>query len=95
MFVVALHYTDLAGVDAQLEAHRAFLREQYAAGVFLMSGPQVPRTGGLIVAHAPSRAALDAILDRDPFRQAGVATYAITEFTPTMTAAALAAWRVA
>jgi aminoglycoside phosphotransferase (APT) family kinase protein len=29
----------------------------------------------------------------DPFAQAGLATYAVTEFVPTMTAEALSAWR--
>jgi len=94
MFIVALTYTEpLARIDAFLPAHRAFLEEQYARGLFLMSGRKEPRDGGIIIAHAASRAELDAVLRDDPFYQAGVARYDITEFVPTMTAEALAAWR--
>jgi uncharacterized protein YciI len=95
MFVVSLTYTaPLARIDAFLEAHRAFLAEQYARGLFLMSGRKEPRDGGIIIAHAASRAELESVLRDDPFQQAGVARYEITEFVPTMTAEALAAFRV-
>jgi uncharacterized protein YciI len=94
MFIIALTYTaPLARIDAYLAAHRAFLAEQYARGLFLMSGRKEPRDGGIILAHAASRAELDAVLRDDPFHQAGVASYEITEFVPTMTAEALAAFR--
>lgn len=94
MFIIALTYTaPLARVDEFLEGHRAFLAEQYARGLFLMSGRKEPRDGGIIVAHAASRAELEAALRDDPFHQAGVARYEITEFVPTMTAEALAAYR--
>ena len=90
MFLVALTYTaPLAQIDALLAGHRAFLAEQYAAGSFLLSGRKEPRDGGLILARAPSRAALDAVLARDPFQVAGVARYEVTEFVPTMSAPAL------
>jgi uncharacterized protein YciI len=96
MFIVTLTYTaPLARIDAYLEAHRAWLGEQYARGLFLMSGRKEPRDGGIIIAHAASRAELEAVLRDDPFAQAGVATYALTEFVPTMTAEALSAWRAA
>ena len=94
MFIVTLTYTaPLERIDAYLEAHRAWLGEQYARGLFLMSGRKEPRDGGIIIAHAASRAELEAVLQDDPFGQAGIATYAITEFVPTMTAEALSAWR--
>jgi uncharacterized protein YciI len=94
MFIVALTYTaPLARIDSFLAAHRAFLDEQYARGLFLMSGRKEPRDGGIIIAHAASRAELESVLRDDPFHQAGVARYEITEFVPTMTAEALAAYR--
>jgi uncharacterized protein YciI len=94
MFVIALTYLKpMAEVDAALDAHRAFLREQYDQGRFLMSGRKVPRDGGVILARAESRAEIEALVRRDPFHQAGLASYAITEFVPTMTADALCAWR--
>ena len=94
MFIVTLTYTaPLERVDAYLPAHRAWLEEHTARGLFLMAGRKVPRDGGIIIAHAADRAELEAALRDDPFAQAGLATYAITEFIPTMTAEALSAWR--
>ncbi|AVR96130.1 YciI family protein [Pseudoduganella armeniaca] len=94
MFVIALTYDKpTEEIDALLAAHRAFLREQYDNGVFLMSGRMVPRTGAIIIATADSRADIEAILELDPFRQAGAASYQVTEFVPTMTADLLAAFR--
>ncbi|GAB3471679.1 YciI family protein [Massilia terrae] len=94
MFIISLTYTaPLEQIDAHLDAHRAFLAEQYASGVFLMSGRKVPRDGGIIIAHGDDRGEVEALVQRDPFWQARVAHYDIIEFAPTMTAAALAAYR--
>jgi len=91
MFVITLHYQkSLEEVDAQLNAHVAFLKEQYAQGTFLASGRQNPRTGGVILAVAPTRSDIEAIIQRDPFYIHGIAQYAIIEFTPSMTAPELA-----
>ncbi len=80
MFIVSLTYiAPLDRVDAVLASHVAYLDEQYAAGVFLASGRKVPRTGGVILATAESREALDTVLARDPFAVAGVARYDVVE----------------
>ncbi|GAB6262539.1 YciI family protein [Photobacterium sp. 53610] len=90
MFVVSLTYTcALSEVEKHLDAHIAYLEQQYAAGVFLLSGRKEPRTGGVILANAENREALDQVLLADPFRQHGLATYEITEFIPTKTSEAL------
>ncbi|MBG0777634.1 MAG: GTP cyclohydrolase [Desulfovibrionaceae bacterium] len=94
MFVVSLTYVrPLEVVDALLAEHVEFLKQGYAEGVFLASGRKSPRTGGVILARAASRAALEALLARDPFRREGAAEYEITEFAATMTAPELAALR--
>jgi uncharacterized protein YciI len=94
MYIVTLTYTaPLERIDAYLPAHRAWLQEHTARGLLLMAGRKEPRDGGILVAHAADRAELDAALRDDPFAQAGLATYAVTEFIPTMTAEALSAWR--
>ncbi len=83
MFVILVKYVKaLAEIDANLEAHRRFLDEGYAAGYLLASGPRVPRTGGIILAHALGVGELRDFLDKDPFIKAGVAQYEILEFTP-------------
>lgn len=94
MFLIDVQYeVPLTEVDSALEDHVAFLREQYERGVFLISGRKIPRTGGLILAHGVTHAELDSILDRDPFKQQGLARYTVTEFVASMTAAELASFR--
>jgi len=90
MFIVSLSYIrPLAEVDAVLSAHVAWLKQGYASGTFIASGRKVPRDGGVIMARAKSRAALDQCLALDPFAQAGVARYEVIEFIPSMTAVGL------
>lgn len=94
MFIVELTYTvPLEEVDALLEEHRAYLAVQYKAGIFLASGPKVPRTGGIILATAESPDALHKVLEQDPFHREAVARYEVTEFVPVKTADALACVR--
>jgi uncharacterized protein YciI len=94
MFVLELTYTaPLEDVDALLEAHVAWLDEQYEKGVFLASGRKNPRDGGVIVAVAEDLAGAERIVAGDPFVAAGVCVYRITEFVATKTAPALEQYR--
>lgn len=94
MFLIDVQYeAPLAEVDAALQDHVAFLRQQYERGTFLMSGRKVPRTGGVILARGVGRAELDAILEADPFQQRGLARCIITEFVASMTAPELDRFR--
>lgn len=95
MFLILLKYIrPLDQVEQHLDAHREYLRQRYADGSFLMSGRMEPRTGGVILAQASSREAAEAMLREDPFHTAGVAEYTLVEFHPTMTAPALAGFKV-
>jgi uncharacterized protein YciI len=86
MFVVSLTYTrPLAEVDALLEAHVAWLKQGYAAGIAIASGRKVPRVGGVILARG-ARAEVEAWLAQDPFAVGGVAHYDMIEFAPSMAA---------
>lgn len=90
MYIVLVNYVKEEGViDGLLEAHRAFLEEHYRAGIFQLSGPRAPRTGGVILARAGGREELAALLARDPFAQAGAAEYEILEFQITKAGKAL------
>lgn len=85
MFIAILTYKKaLVEVDRFLQAHRDYLAEHYASGEFIASGPQTPRTGGVIMMKAKNRAAVDLIIAQDPFKINGIAEYQIIEFTPTM-----------
>jgi uncharacterized protein YciI len=81
LFVVELIYqVALAEIDAHMKAHMAFLKQHYAAGTFLISGRKVPRDGGIILAVADSREALEAIVKQDPFVARGLADFRLIEF---------------
>lgn len=84
MFVIVLTYKKpMAEIERHLAAHRAYLDRHYAAGAFLCSGPQRPRTGGVILCRAADRAAVEVLTAEDPFRVHDLADYAIIEFEPT------------
>ncbi len=87
MFIVSLNYKcRLEEVDMHLDAHVAFLKQEYANGKFIASGRKNPRTGGVILSNVKTKDDLEAILARDPFFQAGIAEYDIAEFLPSMVA---------
>jgi len=90
MFLVHVTYVKpLEVIDELLPAHRKFLEANYQAGLFLLSGPREPRTGGVILAKAGSRWELAAVLEQDPFVTEGAATYEIMEFKATRAGKAL------
>ncbi len=87
MFVISMNYIcPLEEVDKHLDAHVAYLKDEYANGHFIASGRKIPRTGGVILSGVKTKNELEVILAKDPFKQAGVAGYEITEFTPSMVA---------
>ena len=64
-----------------MPAHREYLQEHFASGLFVVSGRRVPWTGGVIVARG-SRADVEAAVAADPFTREGVAETEIVEFQP-------------
>ena len=85
MFIAILTYKKPPEeVDKFLTAHREYLAKHYAAGDFIVSGPQIPRIGGVIMIKADNREAVKDIIAQDPFNINGIADYQIVEFTPTM-----------
>jgi len=94
MFIASLTYVkDLSEVEAHLPDHVAYLEHYYGQGIFLMSGRKEPRNGGVIVMQADSREQVEKIISEDPFNQASIAEYEITEFIPTKTAPELEGYR--
>jgi uncharacterized protein YciI len=82
-FVVSLHYiAPLSAIDAAMRSHVAFLEKHRKAGVFIAWGRKVPRTGGIILACADSRAAIERIMADDPFVARRLAEMEVTEFLP-------------
>ena len=92
-FVVEItHTAPLEAVKAVVDRHRAYLQKGYDAGLLLMSGPQVPLTGGLVVARAESLEAIQAYFAQDPYALEGTSKHRFIEFNPVKHTAALAAW---
>ena len=87
MFIVSLTYKrDLEEVDKHLDAHVAYLKQEYANGNFIASGRKIPRTGGIILSCVKNKDELESILANDPFHKEGIAEYDIIEFVPSMVA---------
>ncbi len=90
LFVIELIYkAELSEIDASMRAHMAYLKQQYAAGRFLISGRQVPRTGGVILALGESRAEVEASVKEDPFVARGLADFRVIEFNVSQRAASI------
>ncbi len=86
MYIISLTYkVPLENIDQHLEEHVSYLNEQYANGIFLMSGKKVPRSGGVILAKSDSKSNLLSVIDQDPFKTLGLAYYEIIEFEPSKT----------
>ncbi len=82
-FIVELTYVaPMAKIDEILPSHRAFLQEYYDKGVLLLSGPQNPRVGGIVVARAESLEAVKEIFSHDPYQVQKAADYRFVEFNP-------------
>lgn len=83
LFIINLRYTaDLDTIIKNRPDHLDFLQRHYDAGTFIVSGPKVPREGGIILAKAESKQHLTEIANQDPFITHGLATFEITEFVP-------------
>lgn len=83
VIIATLRYLtdDLTAVDAGLDEHLAWVDRLYADGIAVLSGPLVPRTGGVILALG-ARTAVEARLADDPFVRQGLAAYDVAEVAP-------------
>lgn len=82
-FVVEIIYTEpIENVSRYVDDHRAYLQFGYQSGMLLISGPQEPRVGGILIAKAKSREEVQSFCDGDPYNIRGVARHRIIEFIP-------------
>jgi len=82
-FIVEVIYrAPLEKIDEVLPSHREFLQTGFDKGIILMSGPQVPRIGGIIIARANSMEELDKFFSNDPYRLNNIGEYIYTQFNP-------------
>lgn len=60
--------------------HEKHIASGIEAGMVLFAGPKTAEGGGLMIARAADREALDAFLARDVFVANGLARFEVTEF---------------
>lgn len=83
LFIIKITYTaSIEEIDKHLADHRAYLDQCYASGHYLTSGPQVPRTGGIIIAQGSSKSDIDMLMKDDPFVINDLINYESIEFEP-------------
>ncbi len=82
-FIIEIQYQVSAEqISETVSEHRSFLQTGYEQGLLLCSGPQNPRVGGIVIARAPSLAALQSFFAADPYQVKKLATYRWVEFEP-------------
>jgi uncharacterized protein YciI len=69
-------------IDALVADHRKFLDDCYKKSLFICSGPQIPRVGGVLIANVASVDEAREIMKNDPFTIHGAAEYKFIEFMP-------------
>ena len=70
----------MADVERHLAAHREHLDRYFNAGKLVATGPQEPRTGGVILCNVKNLEEAKNIISEDPFFTEGIADYEITQF---------------
>ena len=65
--------------EKYIPLHAKHIASGIAAGMVLCAGPK-SEGGGIMVARAETREALDAFLDADPFTRFGLARFEVKEF---------------
>lgn len=86
MFIVLLKFSDNKGQAGQfMDGHKAWIKNGFDDGVFLLAGSLQPDLGGGIVAHNTSLADLQSRVNEDPFVANDVVTAEILEITPSIT----------
>ena len=66
-------------IDNYLQEHRQFLQENYNKGLLLVSGPKIPRNGGICIAMTSLEDAQN-LMKKDPFYIHNLTEYRFVEF---------------
>ncbi|CAH1666326.1 YciI family protein [Chelatococcus asaccharovorans] len=83
MFLILLSYTKpLDEVDLWLDDHKAWVKQGFDDGVFVLAGGQSPRVGGVVIAIGETREQVESRAARDPFVHKGVAAAQVIEVRP-------------
>lgn len=84
MFLVITTYKkSVDEIEKFLPAHSAFLDKYYESKKVIFSGRRNPRIGGMILFNVEKQNDVLSIIEKDPFKQNGIAEYELFEFIPT------------
>lgn len=82
-FIAVLEYlVPYEQISIHRPKHLEFLKKYYDQKIFITSGPQVPKTGGIIMARCETKDQFDNILKEDPYFINKLASYKTYEFVP-------------
>lgn len=82
-FIIEIIYNvPFERISFLVEKHRTFLQNGYNEGIFLYSGPMVPKEGGIVAARAESLEILKKFMDNDPYKLEELAEHRYIEFEP-------------
>lgn len=82
LFCIALRFADPSLASAHLPGHRAWIDRGMDDGTVLLVGSLQPNLGGVLLATADDRSAVDAFVAQDPFVQYGVVSAEMLEISP-------------
>ena len=84
-FIVEITYrVPIEALGENVAEHRQFLKRGYEIGWLLCSGPMDSRSGGMVVARAPSQEDLERFFQDDPYRLKGLASHRMVAFDPVL-----------
>ncbi|MBV8171981.1 MAG: hypothetical protein JO219_08630 [Candidatus Eremiobacteraeota bacterium] len=70
-FAVLINYTDPAGRERALPAHREYLAKGREQGIVIESGPFADGKGGMYLLEVADSSAARAFVEADPYRTDG------------------------
>ncbi|MBO6806896.1 YciI family protein [Thalassospira sp.] len=83
MFAIFLKFAEnRAKAPEFMDAHKAWIKQGFDDGVFLMVGSLQPNMGGAVLAHGVSRDEIEARVNEDPFVTEDIVTAEILEISP-------------
>ncbi len=92
-FLVEIIYkAPIEKIEELTQSHREFLQTGYQKGILLLSGPKVPRTGGIVIAKANSLKEIMQFFLSDPYSLNNAANYNYIEFNPKSYQQILSKW---
>ena len=83
MFAIFLKFAENRPKAAEFtDAHKAWIKQGFDDGVFLMVGSLQPNMGGAVLAHGVSRDEIETRVNADPFVVEGIVSAEILEISP-------------